>query len=184
MNNNTTANSLFGSPYSMSNPFYNNSNPALDESVANSYAKLEALKKQISQQQLQQLQQTPQQTVFTDIENELKGLSEDEMQFILQSKDYQIVNQKYQNEFSQFLIAKFSSEYLQTGNTRTLEEMLLTIRKEKEKYKDKFAADINEIRDQNKTLLDKNDELSKNNKDLQKQLEEIKNKLWQGGINE
>jgi len=56
--------------------------------------------------------------------------------------------------------------------------MLLTIKREKEKYKDKFASDINEIRDQNRALLDRNDELSKNNKDLQKQLEEIKARLW------
>jgi len=57
---------------------------------------------------------------------------------------------------------------MQVGNTRTLEEMLLVIKKEKEKYKDRFAADINEIRDQNKVLLSKNDELSKNNRELQK----------------
>jgi predicted RNase H-like nuclease (RuvC/YqgF family) len=52
------------------------------------------------------------------------------------------------------------------------------IRKEKEKYKDKFAADINEIRDQNKDLLTRNNQLAENNLALQKQLEEIKNRLW------
>jgi hypothetical protein len=54
---------------------------------------------------------------------------------------------QYQTEFSQFLLAKFSQEYIQSGNGRTLEEMLSVIRKQKDKYKQKFASDINEIRD-------------------------------------
>lgn len=163
--NNTTSN--------YSNPF-SNTPSVLDASLADSYAKLEALKRQ------QQLQQSPSQqaTVFTDITNELKNLSEDEMSFITSSKEYQTISNKYQEEFSQFLINKFSNEYIQVGNTRTLEEMLYTIRTQKEKYKDKFATDINEIRNQNKTLIDRNNQLAENNQALQKQLEEIKARLW------
>lgn len=168
-------NNLFGSQFSSSNPFNNGTNPTLDASLAESYARLEALKKQYAQQTNQQ---TTQSTVFTEIQDELKNLSDDESSFITASKEYQAINQKYQTEFSQFLINKFAPEYLQTGNTRTLEEMLLVIKKEKEKYKDKFAADINDIREQNKTLLDKNNQLAENNQELQKQLEEIKNRLW------
>jgi regulator of replication initiation timing len=56
--------------------------------------------------------------------------------------------------------------------------MLYTIRSQKEKYKDKFATDINEIRDQNKELINKNNQLVENNQELQKQLEEIKARLW------
>lgn len=112
------------------------------------------------------MQQKPA-TVFTDIANEFKDISEDESNFIMSSAEYQNINNKYQTEFSQFLINKFSAEYSQIGNTKTLEEMLYVIRKQKEKYKQKFAADINEIRDQNKTLLDKNNELSETNKSLQ-----------------
>jgi lipoate-protein ligase A len=59
-----------------------------------------------------------------------------------------------------------------------LEEMLYVIRAQKDKYKDKFATDINEIRDQNKNLLDKNNKLAESNQALQKQLEEIKSRLW------
>jgi molybdopterin converting factor small subunit len=127
---------------------------------------------------MQQQQVVPQATVFTDIENELKNLSEDETAFITSSKEYQTVSNKYQAEFSQFLISKFSNEYLQTGNTRTLEELLYVIRAQKDKYKDKFATDINEIRDQNKNLLDRNNQLAESNQALQKQLEEIKARLW------
>jgi hypothetical protein len=169
MNNN----SIFGTNTNYTNPF-SNTPSVLDASLADSYAKLEALKRQ------QQLQQTipTQSTVFTDIDNELKNLSEDEMAFVTNSKEYQTIANKYQAEFSQFLITKFSNEYLHTGNTRTLEEMLYVIRNQKEKYKDKFATDINEIRDQNKNLLDKNNQLAESNLALQKQLEEIKSRLW------
>ena len=154
-----------------------NTPSVLDASLADSYAKLEALKRQ--QAQMQQSQVMPQQsTVFTDIADELKNLSEDESTFITSSKEYQAISNKYQAEFSQFLINKFSNEYMQIGNTRTLEEMLYVIRQQKEKYKDKFATDINEIRDQNKTLLDRNNQLAESNLALQKQLEEIKTRLW------
>jgi molybdopterin converting factor small subunit len=168
-------NNLFGlnNNYNTSNPF-SNTPSVLDASLADSYAKLEALKRQ----QMQQQQIVPQATVFTDIENELKNLSEDETAFITNSKEYQTVSNKYQAEFSQFLISKFSNEYLQSGNTRTLEELLYVIRAQKDKYKDKFATDINEIRDQNKNLLDRNNQLAESNQALQKQLEEIKARLW------
>jgi hypothetical protein len=168
-------NNLFGlnTNYNTTNPF-SNTPSVLDATLADSYAKLEALKRQQMQQQV-----VPQQsTVFTDIENELRNLSDDETAFITSSKEYQTISNKYQSEFSQFLIAKFSNEYLQTGNTRTLEEMLYVIRSQKEKYKDKFATDINEIRDQNKDLLDRNNQLAESNQVLQKQLEEIKSRLW------
>jgi FtsZ-binding cell division protein ZapB len=87
------------------------------------------------------------------------------------------LNAKYQNEFSQFLITKFSNEYIQTGNVKTLEEMLFTIRQKKEQYKQKFAEDINEIRDQNKTLVDRNNQLAQSNQLLQEQLKAIQEKL-------
>jgi hypothetical protein len=168
-------NNLFGlnNNYNTSNPF-SNTPSVLDASLADSYAKLEALKRQ----QMQQQQMPQQATVFTDIENELKNLSDDETAFITSSKEYQQISNKYQAEFSQFLISKFSNEYLQSGNTRTLEELLYVIRAQKDKYKDKFATDINEIRDQNKNLLDKNNQLAESNQALQKQLEEIKARLW------
>ena len=113
-------------------------------------------------------------TVFTDISNEFKDLTEDELNFITTSSEYQTLNNKYQSEFSQFLISKFSNEYLQTtGNTRTLEEMLFTIRSKKDQYKKKFANDINEIRDQNKELAERNNQLAANNIELQAQLKKL-----------
>jgi hypothetical protein len=44
--------------------------------------------------------------------------------------------------------------------------MLFVIRKQKENYKKKFAADINEIRDQNKDLIGRNNQLSETNLEL------------------
>jgi molybdopterin converting factor small subunit len=167
-------NNIFGTNTNYNSQFQNTPS-ILDASLADSYAKLEALKRQQQQMQQPVVQQS---TVFTDIADELKNLSEDESVFITSSKEYQTISNKYQAEFSQFLINKFSNEYMQTGNTRTLEEMLYVIRQQKEKYKDKFATDINEIRDQNKTLLDRNNQLAESNLALQKQLEEIKSRLW------
>lgn len=168
-------NNIFGMNTNYNTNPFSNTPSVLDTSLADSYAKLEALKRQQQQMQQPAVQQA---TVFTDIENEIKNLSEDEAAFVTSSKEYQAIANKYQTEFSQFLINKFSNEYMQTGNTRTLEEMLYIIRQQKDKYKDKFATDINEIRDQNKTLLDRNNELAESNQALQKQLEEIKARLW------
>jgi regulator of replication initiation timing len=170
---------LFNSNFSSSNPFNisgNNTTQDLENSLMQSYARLEALKAKQNQLQNNQISQ-PQSTVFTDIAGEFEGLSSDESNFILNSKEYQILNERYQNEFTQFLISKFSGEYLQTGNVRTLEEMLFTIRQKKEQYKQKFAEDINEIRDQNKNLVDKNNQLAESNQLLQKQLKAIQERL-------
>jgi FtsZ-binding cell division protein ZapB len=148
------------------NGLNNSTTQDLENSLMQSYARLEALK--AKQNQLQQPQQLS--TVFTDIASEFEGLSSDEANFIVNSNEYQNLNAKYQQEFTQFLISKFSSEYIQTGNVRTLEEMLFTIRQKKEQYKQKFAEDINEIRDQNRNLVEKNNQLAENNQALQEQL--------------
>lgn len=167
-------NNLFSSSFSSSNPFGMNMNTnTLDNNLLESYAKLEALKQKQYNPIMQQKQ-----TVFNDIEEELKGLSDDELNFIINSQEYQALNQKYQNEFSQFLISKFQNEYLQTGNSaRTLEEMLHTIKIKKDKYREKFASDINEIKDQNKELLNKNSELENANNELKVELMKIQERL-------
>jgi FtsZ-binding cell division protein ZapB len=180
---NTTQN-LFNSGFSSSNPFningnYNTTTQDLENSLMQSYARLEALK--AKQNQYQQPTGNNQHTVFTDIASEFEGLSADETAFIANSQEYQKLNAKYQNEFSQFLISKFAGEYIQTGNVQTLEEMLFTIRQKKEQYKQKFAEDINEIRDQNKNLVDKNNKLAENNQLLQEQLRVIQEKLLKNG---
>jgi ATP-dependent Lon protease len=172
-------NSIFNSNFSTSNPFNmggNNSTQDLENSLMQSYARLEALKAKQNQFQTNQIP-TQQHTVFTDIASEFEGLSNDETNFIVNSKEYQNLNAKYQNEFTQFLISKFSSEYVQTGNAKTLEEMLFTIKQKKEQYKQKFAEDINEIRDQNKNLLNRNNELAQNNQILQEQLKSIQERF-------
>ena len=89
-------NNLFSSSFSSSNPFGMNMNTnTLDNNLLESYAKLEALKQKQYNPIVQQKQ-----TVFNDIEEELKGLSEDELNFIINSQEYQSLNQKYQNVIS------------------------------------------------------------------------------------
>lgn len=179
-------NNIFGSNYSTSNPFNMNgygNNSSIDDNLFQSFAKLEELK--AKQAQLNNLQnqansvnqQNGRQTVYTDISNELSGLSEEEINFIVSSQEYQDANAKYQNDFSQFLVSKFANEYLQKGNTRSLEEMLYVIRKQKEKYQDRYAEDISQIKTQNQELMSKNDQLAESNQALQKQLAEIQKQL-------
>lgn len=178
-----TNQNLFNSSFSTSNPFNiggSNSTQDLENSLMQSYAKLEALK--AKQNQLQSISQPGRQsTVFTDIASEFEGLSTDESSFIVNSQEYQNLNAKYQTEFSQFLISKFANEYIQTGNVQTLEEMLFVIRQKKDQYKQKFAEDINEIRDQNKNLVDRNNKLAESNQLLQDQLKAIQEKLLKNG---
>lgn len=168
------ANNIFGSNFSTSNPFSMNTanSSQIDTSLQEAYAKLEALKKQQIQGQGQP-QVNMQSNVYIDISNEFKNLTEDEQRFVMASDDYQKINLQYQREFSEFLTQKFAGEYLQAGNTRTLEEMLFIIRKQKDKYKEKFAEDINEIRTQNKSLLERNNQLAEANIGLQEQLKKI-----------
>jgi hypothetical protein len=89
-------NTLFGLNNNYNNSLFTNTPNALDASLAESYAKLEALKRQ------QQSTQIVQSTVFTDIDTEMKNLSEDEVNFITASKEYQAIANKYQTEFSFF----------------------------------------------------------------------------------
>lgn len=165
-------NGIFNSNYSNSNPFGTNGyTQSIDASLLEAYNKLEALKQQSTVN-------ANNKTVFTDIADEFKDLPSDELKFITESNEYQTAYNKYQLEFSEFLTSKFSGEFLQVNGGRSLEEMLFTIRKQKENYKTKFANDINEIRDQNKELISRNNQLADNNAELQKQLNEIQKMIW------
>ena len=169
-------NSLFSSQFSTSNPFMNQpqSISQIDQNIANVYSQLEALK---NPQQNQQRQNT----VFTDIFNEMKSMSDDEKAYIFSTKEYVAANAKYQEEFSTFLINKFSGEFLQ-NHQRTMEELLSVIKNKKEQYKNKFADDVAEIRERNKDLADKNAALAKNNQILQEELKKIQMKLGDNNL--
>jgi regulator of replication initiation timing len=159
-------NGIFNSNYSTSNPFSMN-NLNNQQAINEAYAKLEMLK-----------QQTPQKvTVFSDIANELSTLSDDEMNFITTSPEYQTSYNRYQTEFSEFLTNKFANEFITASGGKSLEELLFVIRQKKDAYKSKFAKDINEIRDQNKSLLDKNNRLAEDNEKLKEQLKNIQERL-------
>lgn len=181
-------NNIFNTTYSSSNPFSMRSNSgsssALDSSLAQAYQRLEDIKKK--QVQLDSLSGDPassfqsnSRNVFSDIADELKEISQDELTFITSSPEYQKLNAQYQDDFSQFLISKFGNEFLQTGKQKTLEEILYTIKSKKDEYKKKFANEINEIRDQNKQLADRNNELAANNEKLQEQLKALQSQFIQ-----
>jgi len=121
-NNNLNGGGLFNSPFSSSNPLYYGSNnnqtiSPLDQSLLDSYNRMETLKQR--QAALQNQNQTRQPaTVFTDIATETKEMGEDELNFVTSSQDYQRLYAKYQQEFSEFITAKFANEYIQSGNRK------------------------------------------------------------------
>jgi uncharacterized coiled-coil DUF342 family protein len=139
-----------------------------DNELSKMYAELEMMKNQTNQNN---------KTVFTEIAQEMSESSEDERTFIENSKEYISLNQQYQNEFSAFLIEKFSSEYANSKYGQTPEKILGVIRNKREEYKNKFTENLKEIKESNKDLITKNDELMKVNENLQKQLADIQTKL-------
>lgn len=166
--------SFLGSSNPFASPFSNQG----DTSIEDAYKKLEFLK----QQSIQQNQQPQVRSVFSDIQKEWSETSEDERIFIENSKEYQTANNNYQQAFSLFLIEKFGNEFSNSPHGRSAEEVLAVIKNKKEKYKDKFASDIEEIKQKNSKLEENNSTLLKQNELLQEQLLEIRSKI--GGYNE
>jgi hypothetical protein len=162
--NNTPPNSIFSSPFQVQNP---------EDRLNQIYQEMEILK----QKQNGNVQQK---TVFTEIADEMKDISIDERRYIESSDEYISASQQYQNDFSMFLIDNFGAEFSRSKYGKSTEKILAIIRKKKEDYKNHFAENISEIKEQNSTLSKQNDVLAKTNLDLQKQLAEIQKQL--GGI--
>jgi uncharacterized membrane protein len=156
--NNKQTNTIFSNPYSS------------EDRINKLYQDLEMMK---SQQQ----PQPQQRTVFTDINEEIANISDDERRFIETSDEYIQASQKYQNDFSLFLMEYLGPDFIRSKFGKSPEEVLLVIRKKKEEYKNKFAENLNEIRDQNANLAHQNNELAKTNQELQKELAEIRKQL-------
>lgn len=160
-----TNTSLFPSPYSQTS----------EDRLNQLYQEMEMLK-----QYKNNSNNINKKTVFTDISDEMKDLSEDERRFIETSKEYMEASAKYQNDFSMFLIQYLGDDFIKSEYGKTPETILAIIKKKKDEYKNRFAEDISEIREQNSNLATRNEELAKTNSELQKQLAEIREKL--GGL--
>lgn len=164
-----------------SNNFQNNDNSLFSNSYLNNasnnlseaYKKLELLKQQANMTQQPQNQKT----VFTDIISEWDSASDDEKIFIENSKEYIEANTNYQKEFNAFLIEHLGDDFIRSKHGLSAEKLLNTIKNRKEAYKNKFAADIESIKEINSKLEKNNEELAKTNSDLQKQLEAIQKRL-------
>jgi transposase-like protein len=161
-------------------PFTQKSNNSLFSSPFQTQSSEERLNQLIQEMEMIKGKNQPKRTVFTDISDEMKDLSEDEKRFIESSKEYIEASAKYQNDFSMFLVQYLGDEFTRSEFGKSPEQILAIIKKKKEEYKNHFAENISEIRDQNNNLALKNDELAKTNLELQKQLAEIKKQL--GGL--
>jgi hypothetical protein len=159
---NNNDNSLF------SNSYLNNASNNFTEA----YKKLELLKQQVAGNQPQEKK-----TVFTDIFSEWEASSDDEKLFIENSKEYIEANSEYQKAFNTFLIEHLGDDFIRSKHGLSAEKLLNTIRNKKDAYKNKFAADIESIKEINSKLERNNEELAKTNLNLQKQLEDIQKRL-------
>lgn len=158
----------YSQPPLFSNPY--GTNEKTQDQLADAYKKLELLKQQ-------EMNKAPERNAFSDISEELKGLSEDERTFIESSKEYIEASQAYQQAFNSFLIEKTGSEFLKTKYGTTVEKLLAVIKNKKDNYRNKFAEDIEAIKNTNSKLEKNNEELLKANSLLQQQLEAIQKKL-------
>jgi hypothetical protein len=165
----------------LSNPFQNNSENTLfsnsylnnaSNNFAEAYKKLELLK-----QQANGGQPPEKKTVFSEIFAEWDASSDDEKIFIENSKEYIEANSEYQKAFNTFLIEHLGNDFIHSKHGLSAEKLLNTIRNRKDAYKNKFAADIESIKEINSKLEKNNEELAKTNLDLQKQLEDIQKRL-------
>jgi chaperonin cofactor prefoldin len=159
-------NNLFSNPFSTTK--------SVDE-LSEAYKKLEMLRTQ--QEALNQQSQRPNRTVFTDIANEWEKISDDERYFIESSKEYIEANNSYQQEFNLFLLEYLGNDFLKSSHGVAAERVLSTIKEKKEVYRNKFATDILEIKEQNSKLEKNNAELIKNNNILQEELKKIQEKI-------
>ena len=151
-----------------SNPFLNNKGTDLTDI----YNKINTLKMQ------QQQTQPPIQNAYDDLRDLYKDMSIDERKYIESSNEFISANIQYQEAFSNFLIDKFGGEFLQSKYGVTVEKVVATIKDKKEKYRENLTNDISTIKEQNKELITKNEELAKNNQELTNLIKSLQDQLW------
>ena len=99
-------------------------------------------------------------TVFNDISDEWSNCSDDERHFIELDKDYIAANMSYQQQFNAFLLDLVGVQFINSQYGKSAEEVLLSLRNAKSKYKKEAADNIASVKAENA--------------ELQRQLEELK----------
>ena len=91
-------------------------------------------------------------TVFNDIADEWGNCSEDERRFIDTDLDYVNANLRYQQQFNAFLLEMVGTQFINSPYGKSAEEVLVTLRQARGRYRSKTAEMASSIQDENKQL--------------------------------
>ena len=91
-------------------------------------------------------------TVFTDISDEWNKCTAEEQSFINNDEDYIKSNLKYQQAFNSFLLEMVGQQFVSSPYGKSAEEVLLSLRKAKDKYRQKADSTVKTVQEQNEVL--------------------------------
>lgn len=107
------------------------------------------------------LQMPSYRTVFTDIADEWNKCTAEEQAFINNDEDYVKSNLKYQQAFNSFLLEMVGQQFVVSPYGKTAEEVLLTLRQAKERYRKNTDNTVRSVQEQNEVLKAEIAELKK-----------------------
>lgn len=91
-------------------------------------------------------------TVFNDISDEWNKCTAEEQSFINNDEDYIKSNLKYQQAFNSFLLEMVGQQFVSSPYGKSAEEVLLSLRKAKDKYRQKADSTVKTVQEQNEIL--------------------------------
>lgn len=100
-------------------------------------------------------------TVFNDISDEWNKATAEEQAFINNDEDYIKANLKYQQAFNSFLLEMVGQQFIASPHGSTAEEVLLSLRHAKERYREKADSTVKSVQEQNEMLKAEIAELKK-----------------------
>jgi hypothetical protein len=107
------------------------------------------------------LQMPTYRTVFNDIADEWNKCTAEEQAFINNDEDYVKSNLKYQQAFNSFLLEKVGQQFVMSPYGKTAEEVLLTMKRAKERYRQNTDNTVRSVQEQNEILRSEIAELKK-----------------------
>jgi hypothetical protein len=107
------------------------------------------------------LQMPTYRTVFNDIADEWNKCTAEEQAFINNDEDYVKSNLKYQQAFNSFLLEMVGQQFVMSPYGKTAEEVLLTMKRAKERYRQNTDNTVRSVQEQNEILRSEIAELKK-----------------------
>ena len=124
------------------NPMLANSTNSYNSAANGGYGQLDKLYGEINRLKNSSNYRTP----LTDINEELKSCSTDELIYLQNSEHYTAAYATYYNGFIEFLMTTYGTQFLSNGGNEAAEHLLGTIRNVRNEYKNKNSSEITELR--------------------------------------